>query len=327
MSYFEGEKRERAREVGLEKKPEHYAESLTRLLGDISLEMNEKFKEYTPAEGDIISEDCSIRLRALEESKQGPYTASEIDEDEEFIREREVEWSSADNPNVQDFYKEKFIARRGRKKYEQKYGNTPPEEMVREEYKEEKKKSKGCLFEMAKTAVFHKMLKPGFAVMRASAFDDYKNGIDNVLVNIETGDVVCAFDEVYDDIDHKRTEDKLEKMKKKARQGGAEIKYGITFEKDSKTGKNQLVKKPIRNVPNFYLALSATELKELLAGMSYGINEAPNKVEAQVFNKFVGFLAEQVEILKTEKIPNVVMENLNKFSKSLRIMEGKGEKS
>lgn len=174
---------------------------------------------------------------------------------------------------------------------------------------------------MGITGVFYKILGKEFAVMRASVYDDYANGVDNVLVNIETGDVICAFDELYDDIEGERAAKKIEKIKNKAKKGGTEIKYGITFERDEKTEGNKLVKKPIKNVPTFCLALSNSELDGLLSEMGYDIAEPPTEVELKVFNKLVTSLNEQTQTLQEEEIPEVIANNLNKFTDSLERMK------
>jgi pyruvate dehydrogenase complex dehydrogenase (E1) component len=101
--------------------------------------------------------------------------------------------------------------------------------------------------------VFHRILGREFVVASASVYDDYFNGIDTVLVDKETGDVICALDEVHDEEGRARHQKKIESIIKTAKKGGAKIKYGITFEKDDKTGANKLVQKTISNIPKFYL--------------------------------------------------------------------------
>ena len=134
--------------------------------------------------------------------------------------------------------------------------------------------------------------------------------------------MVCAFDEVRenstadrklreDEVEEKtRTEEKVEKIKRKARQGGTKIKYGF----GSAAGK--LVKKRITGVPMFYISVEAGELDNLLEKMDYETSK-PNEVELEVFDKLITSLSGQVEMLKQEKIHPDVARNIANFEKSL----------
>lgn len=53
----------------------------------------------------------------------------------------------------------------------------------------------GSVFEMLKTAIMNKKLAGQFIVVRSSYYDDYCNGVDNVIVHKETGDIICAIDD------------------------------------------------------------------------------------------------------------------------------------
>lgn len=173
----------------------------------------------------------------------------------------------------------------------------------------------------------HKILKEKFMVVRSSAFDDYENGVDNIIVNKETGDVVCAFDEVRDNsavvrkqreekLDEKtRTEAKEDKIRRKAKGGGAKIKYGF----GSVNG--ELVKKPIKSVLIFYISVTAADLDKLLEKMDY-YSENPNKTELEIFDKLIVSLGEQVKMLKKEEINSEVAGNLDNFEASLKAIEG-----
>ncbi len=147
-------------------------------------------------------------------------------------------------------------------------------------------KNPANLTEMALTITLHKFLKNDFIVARASRYDDYNNGVDQVIVDKKTGDVICGFDEVFTSGFDGGGEKKVEKMKKIKEKGGAEIKYGATLEND------QLVRSHIKNVPAFYLALSKDELKELLEVLA-NKNTVITEVEINIFNKLLDSLETQ----------------------------------
>jgi len=98
-----------------------------------------------------------------------------------------------------------------------------------DEIRESELATDGTQFEILKTALFHKKLKGQFIVVRASRFDDILNGVDNVLVDRRTGKVVCAFDEVSDnvDIDYRRKRAKLDNQNTSE---GAQLKYGLSLD-------------------------------------------------------------------------------------------------
>jgi hypothetical protein len=144
---------------------------------------------------------------------------------------------------------------------------------------------------MAITSILYKFLHEDFVVARASHYDDFKGGVDNVIVNKRTGEVVCAFDEVYDGYKPDRLSGKVEKVVKKAKAGGAEIKYGFTFGRDEQ-GKRTLLRQAIKNIPTFYLSLSTGELDKLLSDMDFSTIGSLTTSEAGVFNRLLDSLAE-----------------------------------
>jgi len=65
-----------------------------------------------------------------------------------------------------------------------------------EEAETEREHSLGDKMEKLKTVIFYKFLKDGFYVTRSSRYDDIKNGIDNIILDKKTGNIICALDEV-----------------------------------------------------------------------------------------------------------------------------------
>ncbi len=154
-------------------------------------------------------------------------------------------------------------------------------------WRADKEKGSGTIAEMTMTVILNKLLNKDFIVARASDYDDYKNGIDHVLVDKNTGFVVCGFDEVVDDLQgYYSVVSKKEKMKNIVAKGGSQIKYGATIEKE------QLVRSSFENVPTFYVALSTPELGKLLEAVKND-PEAISAEEDKVFNKLVLSLQEQ----------------------------------
>lgn len=278
-----------------QKKPQ---EKLKNLISVFAEDINNRVeKEYGIA--DIVDARGAIRMEGF--SGAGGFSEERIKSDFEEVREREIEWSGAREERVREFYKTQ-------------YGAETEEEIVRI-YKENKEKEKNGQMEMFVSALFHKMLKDDFVVVRASAYDDYTNGIDTVMVNVKTGDVVCAFDEVHDHKASARMEEKEEKIKKKALRGGSTLAYGIGMEE------GKLVRKAAEHLPVFFLSLSTKDLEDALAGMNYGA-EVSEK-EREVFGMFLSSLKNQQEMLLGERVSPAVRENLIRFENSIKTMESR----
>ncbi|MFZ4631613.1 MAG: hypothetical protein ACOYL8_00205 [Patescibacteria group bacterium] len=148
----------------------------------------------------------------------------------------------------------------------------------------EKKSSN--LTEIAITIMLHKILKKDFIVARASNYDDYNNGVDNVLVDKLSGEVVCGFDEVLSNIADDGGAKKEAKLEKIMAKGGARIKYGAKLEN------GKLVRSEVRNIPAFYMSLSKDELANLLESIKNNPSEI-GLVEENIFNKLINSLEAQ----------------------------------
>ncbi len=159
-----------------------------------------------------------------------------------------------------------------------------------EEGRERNFGSIGEQFELLKTAIFNKYLGDRFIVVRSALYDDYKNGVDNVMVDIKTGNVVCAFDEVGDAAAFKRQKEQRVSARN-LEEGGASLKYGIKFE-DGKL-------KPARlqNLPIFCLSLSEEEVKRGISEMEFSSGKK-SPVEDEIFRICLTELQAQITTLE-----------------------------
>lgn len=186
----------------------------------------------------------------------------------------------------------------------------------------DREKNPGNLTEMALTIMLHKFLKEDFIVARASRYDDYNQGIDQVLVYKPTGEVVCGFDEVIGNIGDDGGSKKSAKLEKKMTGGGAHIKYGAKMEE------GKLVRAEVRNVPAFYMSLSKDELRELLESIKNNPEDI-SATEKKIFSKLLGFLETQTSNLvlnenlkaKTESALSRLRGVLNKSDKTNNTIE------
>lgn len=178
-----------------------------------------------------------------------------------------------------------------------------------EDWQKKKHEAKSAMLEMLVTTVFYKALGNDYLVVRSSAYDDYKNGVDLIIVNKKTGEVIGTFDEVHDRKMGDRTAEKNQKIIKQAKKGGVNIEYCPTIE-------NGKIKKQKRNnIPNFYLLLTIDELEDALKQVDYDNIDNLSKYEQKLFTKFASSIMQQAEMLsQQEGIAPILMKRLNKVS-------------
>jgi len=158
----------------------------------------------------------------------------------------------------------------------------------------------GERLEALKTIVFYKFLSEKFIIVRASFYDDVFNQVDNLIIEKETGNIVCAFDEVSATSGPEFAK-KQERFLRKNNINGARLKYGIL------STEGGLTKGKIENIPIFYLALSPEIINEGIRNLS-SLKEISD-YERKLWTYFLTILKNQIARLKLE-------ENLNETLKS-----------
>ncbi len=162
----------------------------------------------------------------------------------------------------------------------------------------------GDIFEMLTTSIFHKNLSKDFIVTRTSEYDDARNKVDNIILERKTGNIVCAFDEIGAASGERFEEKQNKVLDRNWQKGGADLKYGIFFEK--KAGKMELKKGFVHHIPLFYLAMSEEKIKNALSD--------PDQQE-KVFHGFVSSVKEQIKKINEGPIHPKLKERLDFFEK------------
>jgi hypothetical protein len=175
-----------------------------------------------------------------------------------------------------------------------------------------KENNPSSIAEKAVSSLMVKFFGERFVIARASKFDDYENGIDNVLIDKETGAVVCGLDDVLGHEGDDGGDKKQEKMDKIYRKQGATLKYGATVVS------GELKRKSFRYLPVFFLALSKEELGSLCSDFKDNIK---SDVEYRVMEKLVNSLNEQHSDLDKANFHPELLKNLNSFNKLLTVMK------
>jgi len=232
-----------------------------------------------------------------ENNPNAPFSKEDVEADRIKVEELVRDWSGWNDPNK----------RENRVKY---YGIDPNDEKAYiDAFKKEQVIEKSNQLEMAVTILFQKALGQKYVVVRASEYDDYFNGIDNVLVNKETGDVICAFDDFRkSERDEDRGKKKEKKVLRKLRGGGSTLKYGFTI-----VG-GVVQKKTLSSIPVFCLEMTEDDYDVLVNNIGE-LGDDLNEAERRIFDSLIGFIIEQkVEFEKDQSISRHIqlMQNLGK---------------
>ncbi|MCF7819959.1 MAG: hypothetical protein K9M44_00605 [Candidatus Pacebacteria bacterium] len=179
----------------------------------------------------------------------------------------------------------------------------------REAWLEKKESNKAEMTEKVITLVLDKMLGDDFVVVRASSFDDYNNGVDNVILDKRTGQVVCGFDDVISRDGENGSEKKAEKVKRVMAKGGAKLKYGLDLKGDGSIETGQL-----KNLPAFYLALSKDDLASALKVLE---NNGSVSDFQELGSKLLLSLDDQIKNVDRDDLDNDLLFNLSEFEHSL----------
>ena len=290
-------------------KLEVQGEKLDDLVLYFSQAINEQLRQFGAT--NFVDQNCAVNPRENFSTKNGgPYKKEELKADEKYVREHDELFAGiidvtkdgdyVDNEKRIQYFRETFQCE-------------TREEMIAK-CKQETRDSYGAILEKALVVNLNRVIGPKYMVLRSTTYDDYKNGVDYLIVDTETGIVACGFDGVNDAAGGERYEAKIKKIRQEAEHGGSIIKYGFTFDHDSDTGEKKLVKKQIENIPTFCLSLSRENLDQLLDNMNWQEGAEPNQVELNAFAKILSSLEIQAESFKSNrKISQAVRENLETF--------------
>ena len=220
-------------------------------------------------------------------------------------------------------------------------------EKERGKFNEKKKMndSNGELFEEAMACVLYRILNEKYLVVRSSDYDDFHNGVDILIIDPETNEIIFLVDNITtyrDDFEAmKAIEDKENKVLNQNMNGGAEIEYGLAFKENAETHNIEPTGERKKGIPIFSMHLYGKELDELLNGMDYDINNDPSEIELKTFDELMRVMKveskqmieqiqeesknndEKMEEEKTnlEVFKNLINKNIVKKKKREKIME------
>lgn len=242
----------------------------------------EKLKDYIKliaedlkSEGIPVTSECRIDPKEY----RGIYNDKELEKDERMVKRLKEIYANEEGVSIKEWEEKKIM-------------------------------KDGEQLEMLKTAIFHKNLSHDFVVVRASEFDDIKRKIDNVIINKKTGSVICALDESSPRTGEKYNK-KQEEILKLDKQGGVNLRYGLTFK--DRYGKPIL--KTLKELPVFLLALHPSEIVKGIEKFN-----KDNEYEKKLFKFFITEI--DIQIKKMEegqfKIPLRLQTQWSDFRKFIK---------
>jgi hypothetical protein len=178
----------------------------------------------------------------------------------------------------------------------------------REKWLEDKEKNPANLTEMALTLMLQKLLPDRFMIVRSSVYDDYNHGVDQLILDRESGEVICGIDEVIERSYYNGPSKKEEKIEKQMLKGGFQVKYGAKFVNGA------LSLQSLRNIPAFYLALKKEDLDDLVESLA---SDQVSEKEIELLNKLKQSLTSQAEKYAKLDLHPVLRRSIEKFSQFL----------
>lgn len=246
--------------------------------------------EKLEREGLPVTSDCRIDMRGFSDV----YLEKDIKSDTRCVENWEMEWFKSDS---------------------------------QEEIRQKRSRTTGERFERLATVILHKFLGDRFIVVRTSLYDDFKNKVDNIILDKKTDNVICAFDEVGDASGEryfKKREEILNrnkcpqeydknKVNYERRGGGASLKYGLKMEN------GQLSLGKIDEIPIFLLALPEKQVEEGIKSLEPSLDVHSN-YDKKLFAYFVASLEAQIKLLQLTRaqLSDKMKQRISQFEDAIR---------
>jgi len=190
-------------------------------------------------------------------------------------------------------------------------------EELLEEARKEKLKTKGDQLEVFKTLMFNEFLGSNYCSLRTSLYDDIENGIDNTILDLKTGEIICAIDETGD-VGELELSKKRSDIRYKNHSGeGGELKYGIIIkEREINLGK-------ISQIPILYLPLSIEGLNQgierLISCFEKSDKPSSDPVLKTIFDYWASEIKEQMKAIQIYlESENPLRKRIDNFEKAFQ---------
>lgn len=255
--------------------------------------VSERMSSFEGAPENLIAENGSINI----DSFQDIYSHEEIDHDKKMTLEEK-----------KGFYRtyDKYV--------QEKYGITDQDKLIELIENDNKEKMRdGNVSEDLLFLMMNKVAGDRYITLKTSEYDDFRNGVDMVLVDTETDAVICTFDATVSDV-KSRIGHKMDRAKKRVDNGkGLYMKYAVSFRENQKMNLGE-----IQNIPPLFLDLPKQDLKHILHVMDFNIDSELSSAEIKVVSDLLNKLDSQIDELDTRAAKNISYDSSREFVSHVR---------
>lgn len=260
--------------------PERRSETAGRLVRGLS----EKINRELPG---LVDDEARIRDQAYDRDLGGPFAPTVVQDARQFVRRREREFFHLQAVSPEAVEQRLQMARDAQAEHD------------------------GAIAEAVIAAVLDVKLGDRYLIVRSNAYDDYAGGVDHLIVDRQTGDVVCAVDEVVADEADQRLSAKQQRAERRSEHHGSTVRFGVTFEH------GRLVRKQLEHLLTFIVPVARDTLRSALGELGRG---EPGASVEDVYARLTESLARQAQELQRADLSVGLRIALAKFQRTLRAL-------
>lgn len=183
--------------------------------------------------------------------------------------------------------------------------------------KEKSPLSSGEALEIFKTFILNKyLMEKGFLILRTAEYDDYFNGVDNIIIDMNSGELIAAIDDVAT-IGSDRLQQKKDRVININLREGVKITFGFAVSNEG----NIELKSDIKGLPIILIAVPENILWNLI----------DNYENEDLYLNFMKYLYELINIQKSElelspmsgrrEEINLIQTRIKRIESLLRVLE------
>ncbi|MFH0874099.1 MAG: hypothetical protein V1846_04670 [Candidatus Komeilibacteria bacterium] len=271
--------------------------------GDTAIRLIKQFATQTNDRlgGNML--DWEGRLRLDQFTSGDDYDPDEVIHDMDHCRRKELLHTGLDVASVREFkIKQQGINTAG-------LTESQLTEQLLEKEQLNRYKHQGSQAEVVIPLIMQRALGDRFVIVRTSTYDDYEAGVDHLIIDRESGQVICGIDEVLSEAATGKEKFKIERAEKKAQRGGTTIRYGLTFDN------GQLVKKELDHLLTMILPISTTDLAASLQELGQNVPAAACR---RIYDSLRTALSEQLQHLGTLNLSPAMNQKVTEFKTLLK---------
>ena len=172
---------------------------------------------------------------------------------------------------------------------------------------------KGEIVEISKTIFSDKLFNNKFVVVRTNKYDDYVNGIDEILIDKETGQPIAALDLITYEPDYEKEsiEKSIERKKRKFFAKvlfGSFLKYSLYLDKNKKLRLGGFV-----DVPFLFIKFNFQDILNIIKADIENDDSKIKEIGKNLIDEILKFYEEEIFNLENEETISIKESAINNF--------------